>query len=71
MSKTLQKLTATRKWISYIDDERSTGNSIIVTLQKGWEFADDPNCGVQGFDNVSHAELGTRKDCVKWVKVYL
>lgn len=71
MLKTLQSMLDTRRWIAHIDDERAEGNSIIVTLERGWEFADDPGCGVQGFDNVTAAEAGTRKDCVKWVKVYL
>jgi hypothetical protein len=64
MSKTLNNLLATRPWIKYIDDERSEGNSIIVTLADGYEFADDPGCGVQGFDIVSDVKSGTTKDCV-------
>ena len=62
MSKTLDKLKTTRPWIAYIDDERSLGNSIIVTLADGYEFADDPGCGVQGFDAVAEVRAGTSKD---------
>ena len=41
MSKTLENLLDLRRWIAHIDDERELGNSIIVTLAKGWEFADE------------------------------
>lgn len=64
MSKTINTLLATRPWIRYIDDERAEGNSIIVTLANGYEFADDPGCGVQGFDTISDLKVGTSKDCV-------
>ena len=62
MSKTLDKLKANRPWITHIDDERSLGNSIIVTLATGYEFADDPGCGVQGYDTVVQVRAGTAKD---------
>ena len=62
MSKTLDKLRSTRPWIAHIDDERSLGNSIIVTLATGYEFADDPGCGVQGYDTVAQVRAGTVKD---------
>jgi hypothetical protein len=61
MSKTLNTLLASRHWIAYIDDERSQGNSIIVTLEKGWDFEDDSGCGVRGFDTVAEAKAGTSR----------
>lgn len=42
----------------FVDDERELGNSIIITLANGWFFADDPDCGVQGFDTVNDARRG-------------
>jgi hypothetical protein len=61
MSKTIEKLKSTRPWIAHIDDERGQGNSIIATLAKGYDFADDPGCGVKGFDTVAQLRDGTRK----------
>lgn len=61
MSKTLNTLLASRHWIAHIDDERSQGNSIIVTLEKGWDFEDDKGCGVRGFDTVAEAKAGTSR----------
>ena len=61
MSKTLDKLLATRPWIAFIDDERAEGNSIIVTLYNGYKFADEFDCGVRGFDSVKDCERDTRK----------
>ena len=58
--KTLQK----RSWIKHIDDERSIDNGIIISLQKGWAFESDPSCSVMGFDTISDAIAGTRRDCV-------
>ena len=64
MSKTLQDLLKTRPWIQFIDDERHYGHSIIVTLRRGWEFADDPGCGVAGFDTVAEVKARTTAQCV-------
>jgi|GEM_PF-2277821 hypothetical protein len=50
--------------VMHVDDERDAGNSIIVTLKEGWVFADEPDCGVQGFDTVSAAKKGTSKKAV-------
>jgi hypothetical protein len=61
MSKTLETLRTSRPWIGHIDDERNIGNSIIVSLVEGFEFSDDPGCGVKGFDTVTDARNGTRK----------
>lgn len=61
MSKTLDNLKKARSWIAHIDDEREDGNSIIVTLANGFDFADDPGCGVKGFDTVAEVRDGTRK----------
>lgn len=60
MSKTLQKLLDTRAWIAHIDDERSLGNSIIVTLDANFVFMDERNCGVRGYDTVSEVVADTR-----------
>jgi hypothetical protein len=64
MSKVLNNLLAKRAWISYIDDERADGNSIIVTLARGWYFADETDSGVRGFDTVREVQIGTAKDNV-------
>ena len=61
---TLQKLKAQRPWIETIDDERNIGNSIIVTLAKGWFFSNERGCGVQGFDTISELKSGTSKSAV-------
>ena len=64
MSKTYETLTQQRPWIRYIDDERGDGGSIIVTLAKGWDFEDEPGCGVRGFDTIKELKQGTAKHCV-------
>ena len=61
---TLEKLKTQRPWIEIIDDERDIGNSIIVTLAKGWEFVNERGCGVQGFDTEFAVKLGTSKSAV-------
>jgi hypothetical protein len=61
MSKTLNTLLASRHWIVHIDDERNQGNSIIVTLEKGWDFEDEQGCGVRGFDTVAEVKAGTSR----------
>ncbi len=60
---TINKISS-RLWVAHIDDERSIGNSIIVTLDDDYVFADERNCGVRGFDTLKEAEQGTRFDCV-------
>lgn len=62
--KAIETLLATRPWIAYIDDERRYGHSIIVTLAPGWEFADDPGCGVAGFDTLAEVRSRTTAKCV-------
>jgi len=64
MSKTLTNLLATRPWVAYIDDERNEGNSIIVTLAKGWYFVDETDCGVRGYDTVSEVKRDTTRNAV-------
>ena len=61
MSKVFTNLLAKRPWIAFIDDERDMDNSIIVTLHKGWEFADDKGCGVKGFDTINEVKAATAK----------
>lgn len=71
MSKTFENLLATRRWVAFIDDERGDGNSIIVTLAKGWDFADEPGCGVRGFDTVAEVRAGTTKASVHQHTIHL
>ena len=54
----------TRPWVAHVDDERGIGNSIIVMLKDNYVFAAEPDCGVRGFDTLSEAEQGTRKNAV-------
>lgn len=61
MSKTLDLVRA-RPHVFAVDDERGDGNSIIVTLAEGFDFADDPGCGTIGVDTVRRAEEATRAD---------
>jgi len=71
MSKTLDTLLATRRWIAHIDDERGEGNSIIVTLKKGWDFEDEKGCGVRGFETVAEVKAETTKARVTQHTIYL
>jgi hypothetical protein len=64
MSKTIQKIIATRPWVAHIDDERGEGNSIIVTLDEDYVWDDEKDCGVRGFDFMWEVLQGTRRDCV-------
>ena len=65
--KTIQALLHKRSWIAFIDDERSQGNSIIVTLKNNWFFSDENGCGVRGFDTIKELEEGTRKNNVSQI----
>jgi hypothetical protein len=49
------------KHVSYIDDERGDDNGIIVTLAKGYYWADEPDCGVRGFDTMSEVREAIKK----------
>lgn len=64
MSKTSDSIAA-RPWVKHVDDERSIGNGVIVTLQEGWEFVLDPGCGVRGFDTLREARDGTMQADVR------
>lgn len=57
--KTLDQIRS-RPHVAKVDDERSIGNSIIVTLKEGYYFKADPGCGVMGFDTAREAADGTR-----------
>lgn len=48
------------KKVEHWDDERSIGNSLIVTLAKGWAF--DPRAGehVRGFDTTKEARAAVK-----------
>lgn len=45
--------------VQHWDDERGIGNSLIVTLKKGWRF-DERGEHVRGFDTVREAILGVK-----------
>ena len=64
MLKTISRILATRPWVRHVDDERGDGSGIIVTLATGFDFADDPGCGVKGFDTVREVLVGTSKSSV-------
>lgn len=67
MSKTLAAIAAL-PYVMHVDDEREDGNSIIVTLQEGYVWSDEPDCGVRGFDNVQAARAGTTRSAVMAAK---
>jgi hypothetical protein len=48
------------KRVAHIDDERELGNSIIVTLHQHYYFADEPGCGVRGFDTLKELKEGIK-----------
>lgn len=52
----------TPKWVQHWDDERNLGHGIIVTLHYGWSFAANEHQGVQGFDTVTDARDGVKKE---------
>ena len=59
------------KKIEHWDDERSIGNSLIVTLKQGWRFSEDGE-HVRGFDTKREAMTDVRaavrcgcKECMK------
>lgn len=60
-----------RRWIAFINDERKEGNGIIITLKKGWDFADEADCGVRIFKTVAEANSGTINSKVNQNKIYL
>ena len=60
-----EKLISQRPWIQFIDDERDIGNSLIVTLHKGWRFKDGEKEGVRGFDMMAELRADTRKSNVE------
>lgn len=58
MSKTLDVIRKLPH-VHAVDDERSLGNSIIVTLKEPYCFKTEKGCGVRGFDTVAEA----RREC--------
>lgn len=50
--------------IECVDDERDIGNSLIVTLKRGWRF-EDVGEHVRGFDSKSEAlsEVRNARPC--------
>jgi hypothetical protein len=71
MSKTIHSILTNCHWVAHIDDERNIGNSIIVTLERGWFFADEPDCGVRGFDTVAEAKAATLRSKVVQECIYI
>lgn len=58
---TIQSLKSIHcKRVSHIDDERNIGNNIIVTLRPCWYWADEPDCGVRGFDTLKELKEGVK-----------
>jgi len=60
MNKTFQKILDTRLWVKHIDEKRTIGNSIIVTLIDEYCFLNEKGCGVRGYDSVAEVEKDTR-----------
>lgn len=52
------------KHIEHWDDERRTGNGVIVTLHYGYSFEPSSHEGVRGFDTVREARTETRRSAV-------
>lgn len=53
-------LIRSRQHVARVDDERSLGNGIIVTLRNGFSFLGEPGRSVRDFENIYEAERGTR-----------
>lgn len=60
--------------VEYWDDERALGNSLIVTLKRGWKWSFDPRTPthVEGFDRAQDARKALKSvmpctcaECVK------
>lgn len=66
MSKIIEQLSR-KLYVAHIDDERAEGNSILVTLATNWYWADEPDCGVRGFDTVAELRSGLTQDSVVYV----
>jgi hypothetical protein len=49
------------KYIERWDDERNSGNGIIITLNYGYSFEYAEHCGVMGFDTVTEAKQRSRR----------
>jgi hypothetical protein len=45
--------------VQHFDDERSSGNGIIIMLREGYNFYDD--CGTMGFDTIREANAEIKK----------
>lgn len=56
--KSLQQFHCKR--VAHIDDERDLDNGIIVTLQDHYYWADEPDCGVRGFDTLKDLKEGIK-----------
>lgn len=54
------RMAADRR-VEHWDDERSMGNSLIVTLNRNFRFSRQDVENVQGFDTVREAETAVRR----------
>ena len=50
-----------RDRVAHWDDERSLGNSLIVSLKPGWQWPDEEGVHVRGFDTVKEARVALRQ----------
>ena len=57
------------KHVLYLDDETELDHGYIVTLAKGYTFADDPDCGVRGFDTMQEVREAIKLKNVIFTKV--
>lgn len=46
--------------IQHWDDERRSGNGVLVTLSWGWSFLSGEHQGARGFDQVGEAQDASR-----------
>ena len=60
----LSSLPAIRNWVAFVDDERSIGNGIVVTLAHNYTYVVDSGCATRGFDSLAEAMRGTDRSCV-------
>lgn len=65
MSKVLEGFVQRGKIDGY-DDERSSGNGVIIHLPSGKQWLQDPSCHTRGFDTVTEAASAIRTGVVDY-----